>query len=177
MIAPTARLVHPYVSELSWRVLWWMGLLAVFLPVAAVSRDMWDGVIGAYGLERGDFSGIRDWLLPSNWGLVYLLLRGIDLLATLTGVPPWVWIKLIMLLAVVGIAREARLLCTEILGWSRDDGRATELLVLTFPCWFVLYGSTFIYVLFIWCIFAGHRFLHASEWPAARVVGYLLILV
>lgn len=159
------------------RLLRWLVAIAVLAPVWLVPRDVWDGVIGAYGIARHDFSGIYHWLIPSNWGLVYLMLRGIELLETASGVPAWVWVKLLLSASVIGLAREARLLCRRVLGWDERASRFAELVALSFPCWYVLYGSTFIYLVFIWCIFAGHRLLHESAGLASRAGGLLLVLL
>ncbi|HSV46549.1 MAG TPA: hypothetical protein VLJ58_12260 [Ramlibacter sp.] len=158
------------------RLSWWL-LLPVLGPVWLVERDIWDGVIGTYGLERNDFSGIHDWLIPANWGLVYLMWRGLQVLVLHTGVPGWVWIKLLISISLLGIGRETRLLCEGPMGWPRRDARFAQCLALVFPCWYVLYGSTFSYVVFIWLGFMGHRLLHEGRGRAGPVAGYLLMLI
>lgn len=159
------------------RWLRWVIAVLVLAPIWLVQRDVWDGVIGTYGLERHDFSGIYHWLIPSNWGLVYLMLRGIELISAATAVPPWVWVKLLLCATVIGLAREARLLCRRVLGWNESDSRFAELVALCFPCWYVLYGSTFIYLVFIWCAFAGHRLMHEGTGRPRQAAGYALMLL
>src|SRR5688572_18490906 len=159
------------------RLLRWLIAVLVLAPIWLVQRDVWDGVIGAYGLERHDFSGIYHWLIPSNWGLVYLMLRGIEFLSAATSLPSWVWIKLLLCATVLGLAREARLLCGRVFGWNESDSRFAELVALSFPCWYVLYGSTFIYLVFIWCAFAGHRLMHEGPGRLRRTAGYALMLL
>jgi hypothetical protein len=159
------------------RSLLWVVTLLVLAPIWLVQRDIWDGVIGAYGLERHDFSGIYHWLVPSNWGLLYLMLRGIEFLSAATAVPPWIWVKLILCASLIALAREARLLCDRVLGWSERDSRFAELVALCFPCWYLLYGSTFIYLVFIWCGFAGHRLMHEGAGALRRAAGYALVLL
>ncbi len=152
-------------------------LLCVFLPIGLVSRDFWDGVIGSYGLETQQFDGIRAWLVPSNWGLVYLMLRGIAWLSNSSGIPAWLLVKLILLLSVCGIANETRLLCEKLLGWSRLDSRLAGVLALGFPCWSMLYGSTFLTIVFMWWVFAGHRLAHSGRSLALRCMGLVLLLL
>ena len=155
----------------------WFLIVLVLAPVWLVQRDIWDGVIGTYGLERNDFAGIREWLVPSNWGLVYLLLRAIGIMAEFTGVPPWAWVKLLICASVIGLGREARLLARRVFGWDEKSSRFAELVVLTFPCWYVLYGSTFIYLVFIVAVFMGNRLMHeGTTWPG-RCTGYGLLLL
>lgn len=146
-------------------------------PIWLLPRDFWDGVIGAYGIARGDFSGIRSWLLPSNWGLVYLLLRAVAWLEALSGLPSWVWIKLLISASVVALAHECRLLCQRLFGWNDADSRWAQWLVLSFPCWYVLYGSTFVYLVFVWGVFASHRWLHDAQRRPVRAMGFLLLLL
>jgi hypothetical protein len=156
---------------------WWTALLAVLLPSFLVHRDVWDGVIGAYGLERGDLSGIYQWLVPSNWGLIYLMLKGVLALATLTAIPALFWIKLIIAGSVIGLAHETRLLCSRMLGWREIDSRFAGLLTLTFPCWYLLYGSTFVYLVFIWAVFVGDRWMHEGRNRFCRMGGFVVILL
>lgn len=154
---------------------WILPVLALG-PIWLVTRDFWDGIIGTHAIERGDFSGMRHWLIPSNWGLAYLLLRAMGLLTSLLDIPPWLWGKLLITASVLGLAREARLLCSQVLGWNDRDARFAGLLAVCFPCWYVLYGNTFIYLVFIWMTLAGHRLLHGES--ATRAAwGYLLVLL
>jgi hypothetical protein len=159
------------------KVLWGAALLLLCVPIVGVQRDVWDGVIGAYGIERNDFSGIHAWLVPSNWDLVYLLLRGMQGLSGATSIPAWIWVKLLLLASLVGISNESRQLCRRVLGWSDVDSRLAGLLTLSFPCWYLLYGSTFIYLVFIWAVFAGHRLLHDGTNRASRLAGFVLIVM
>lgn len=157
------------------RALWWLALLLVLGPLWLVQRDVWDGVIGSYGLQRGVYKGIHDWLVPSNWGLMYLIVRAMGWLSELLAVPHWVWAKLLLCASVIGISLESRRLCAGMLGWGERDSRAAGLLALTFPCWYLLYGSTFVYLVFVWWMFLGHRWLHgASRWRQAA--GFVLLL-
>lgn len=170
----THRMLH---QVRTLKILWWVALVAVCLPIILVKSDVWDGVIGAYGLARNDFSGIREWLIPSNWGLAYLMLRAVQALALATSIPPWIWVKLLLIASVVGLSCETRLLCRRVLGWGEGDSRLAALLALSFPCWYVLYGSTFIYLVFMWAVFAGHRFLHEGATRAHRLGGFVLMLL
>lgn len=160
----------------SFNLLFAVVAMLVLGPPWLVQRDFWDGAIGTYGIVRRDFSGIYEWLVPSNWGLVYLLLRGVEFLVASTGIPPWLWIRLLVCLSVLGIAVEARLLCSGVFKWSERESNFAALVVLSFPCWYVLYGATFIYLVFIWMIFAGHRLLHGIN-AKAQALGYVLVLL
>lgn len=175
----TAASIGQAAPGIRWRLRWirWLVAIAALAPIWLVPRDVWDGVIGAYGMARHDFSGIYHWLIPSNWGLVYLMLRGIEFLETASAIPAWVWVKLLLSASVIGLAREARLLCSRVFQWDERDARFAELAALSFPCWYVLYGSTFIYLVFIWCVFAGHRLLHEATGPMGRAAGFLLLLL
>ena len=162
--------------DLRWlRRLWWIALLLVLGPLWLVQRDLWDGVIGSYGLERQNFDGIHAWLVPSNWGLMYLIFRGVGWLTQILPLPHWVWIKLLLCASVVGISLESRRLCSDVLGWDARSCQAVQLLVLAFPCWYLLYGSTFVYVVFIWWVLLAHRWLHSeSRWRQLAGFGLLL---
>lgn len=174
----TAVSIGQAAARTRWRSRWlrWLVAIAALGPIWLVPRDVWDGVIGAYGIARHDFSGIYHWLIPSNWGLVYLMLRGIELLEAASALPAWVWVKVLLCASVIGLAREARLLCIRVLNWDERDARFAELAALSFPCWYILYGSTFLYLVFIWCVFAGHRLLHEGG-PVRRAAGFLLVLL
>lgn len=113
----------------SLRLLWWLTLLLAIGPSWTVSRDLWDGVVGAYGMERHDFSGIHDWLIPGNWYLTYLLFRLIAAISDLTFVPTWVEVRLLLTVSLIGISGEARQLCSDVLHWNERDSRAAGVLV------------------------------------------------
>lgn len=154
---------------------WWVTLVLALGPIWTVQRDIWDGVIGAYGLDRHIYAGIHDWLVPGNWGLMYLIIRGVGWLSDLLPMAAWVAFKLLLTASVVGISFEARQLGASLLRWDERSCRVISILALAFPCWYLLYGSTFVYIVFIWWVFLGHRWLHGRSraWAAA---GYLLLL-
>jgi hypothetical protein len=154
----------------------WLVLALTLGPIWLVSRDMWDGSIGAYGLERHLWSGIQEWLLPGNWGLMYLEFRLLDILSQASGLPAWLWLKLLLTVSVIGLAIEARLLARDLFRFSDRDSDAASLLTLAFPCWYLLYGSTFVYVVFIWWVFLGWRLVHRSGRVDMQVIGWLLLV-
>lgn len=150
-------------------------------PWWLVKRDIWDGIIGSYGIATGDLSGIYDWLVLGNWGLMYGIFWGLSWLASHTVLETWVAVKLLLTFSVLGIAWEARRLAIDLLGMTGPQAWAVSLLALSFPCWYLLYGSTFVYVVFIWWGFLGHRLLHAppdgTRWHGLKLcLGYLLML-
>lgn len=155
--------------------LWWVALAVALGPVWTIQRDIWDGVIGAYGLDRRVYDGIHDWLVPGNWGLMYLIIRGVGGLSDLLHVAPWVLFKLLLTASVIGLSLEARLLGASLLRWDDRSSRVLGILTLAFPCWYLLYGSTFVYVVFIWWVFLGHRWMHSPSRVRAAA-GYVVLL-
>lgn len=150
-------------------------------PLWLVSRDVWDGIIGSYGIAIGDFSGIYDWLVPGNWDLMYAIFRSLSWLSNHLALESWLAAKLLVTLSVLGIAWEARRLAIDLLGMTHNESWAVGLLALSFPCWYLLYGSTFVYIVFIWWGFLGHRLLHTpasnNRWRRPKqCLGYLLML-
>ncbi|MGY8903943.1 MAG: hypothetical protein ACKVIH_05265 [Burkholderiales bacterium] len=164
---------------------WVAGFIATALlsigPLWLVSRDIWDGIIGSYGIAIGDLAGIYDWLVPGNWDLMYAIFRSLSWLTNHLAFESWIAAKLLLTLSVLGIAWEARRLAIDLLGMTQPEGWAVSMLALSFPCWYLLYGSTFVYIVFIWWGFLGHRLLHApateSRWHRPKqCLGYLLML-
>ncbi len=167
--------MSPIQERTALRLVWCLVLVAAIGPIWTVPRDIWDGVIGAYGLERGLYAGIHDWLVPGNWGLMYLMFRGMGWLSELLPVAPWVWVKLLLTASLIGISFETRQLCTGLLRWDERSSQTAAVLALAFPCWYLLYGSTFVYLVFIWWVFLGHRWLHEGK-GLRLAAGYLLML-
>lgn len=140
-------------------------------PLWLVSRDVWDGVIASYGLATLDLSGIQHWLIPGNWDLMYSIFVALAWLAAHTAIEPWVGVKLLLSASVLGIAWEARQLALQLLKMPPAQAWAVAVLALSFPCWYLLYGSTFVYIVFVWWGFLGHRLLHI---PPSRTTWRLL---
>jgi hypothetical protein len=135
-----------------------------------------DGVIIGQASESGDWRGVRLAWLGTNWYLLYPLFRLNDWLAAHTGVPYWVWGKLVLTASVAGLAYEARHWSREVLGLGARNAGWVALLVLVFPGWCVLYGTGWMNIVFMWVAFSGHR-LACGSGIASRVIGCVLMLV
>ncbi len=148
-----------------------LGLGAIWL----IPYEGHDGVIVGQAVESGDWRGVRMAWLGTNWVLLYPLFRINDWLAAQTGVPYWVWGKLVLSASVCGLAHEARLLSQQVLGLSRAQSAWTGVLVLVFPGWCMLYGTGWMNIVFMWAVFAGHR-IACQRSLGLRVCGMLLML-
>lgn len=158
------------------RWLWLVAITAAMGPIWLVSRDIWDGAIGRYGMDVRQWQGVHEWLVPGNWGLMYLEFRGLSLLSALSGVPVWVCLKLLLTASVAGIGYEAKRLAEQLPGMTRRDCDAAGLLAIAFPCWYLLQGSTFIYVIFIWWVFLGWRLVYRRGSATVQALGWVLVL-
>lgn len=160
---------HPW----SWPVL--LVLALAVLPLWGLQRDFNDGVIAEWAYVTGQWAGVAEWLLPSNWWGHYALYRIAGFLGNASGVPTWVWIKLWMTAVVTGLAYEAFRLA-QLYGYSRRGAIAAAALAASFPAWAVLYSSAVMHIGFAWLAFLGHRWLF---WHAGgrRAAGFALAVL
>ncbi len=143
-------------------------------PIWLVQYDMWDGVAAAYAIESNDFSGLKAWLLDSNWWLLYAAYRAIAWCADFTGLP-WLWFaKAVASAGVIGMAIEVRLFAKDVLKLDAPSAVFAAVLLPLLPFTYMLYDSVHLVIVFAWLALLGVRWVH-HQGAGHNVMGWILI--
>jgi hypothetical protein len=125
-------------------------------PLMAVNSELWDTVIAEMALITGDHSLIRDWLLRQGWYMKYYTYVVVELLGSLTGLPPKTFINAATVLSILGIARETFKLLIGRFGLTQEAAWLGSCVVIAFPVWHTLVSSAvFINIFCLWLFMIG----------------------
>ena len=108
---------------------------------------------------------INTWLLDSNWYLTYGLFLLADALQQFTGLPCWVFFKVMSVLLIIGIGYEMRRLAQQVFGIPDAIGVWLPALVFSFPIWYIFFTYTSMsgHLTCVWLALTGYRLFYSNK--------------
>ncbi|MFH1912649.1 MAG: hypothetical protein ABIK45_00025 [Pseudomonadota bacterium] len=142
-------------------------------PLMFSHADLWDGTLAEMAILSGDYSIIDYWVTSHGWYMSYYGYLAFDHLAQLTGIPWKAFINALIVISLLGLARETFLFLREQFELEHDYALIGSWAILTFPIWHNLTSTAiFVNVFCLWVFMGAVR-----QWYSNKFLSIALFAV